>query len=94
MGVSAILSFFCYYVTNVGVMLIGATGAGKSTLVNSWANFSQFETFDDAIEGDPVFLVPSVFPMSGTKYGTKFKTITVEYPEDNPRRQRGSVTRK
>uniref|UniRef100_A0AC34EZT6 G domain-containing protein n=1 Tax=Panagrolaimus sp. ES5 TaxID=591445 RepID=A0AC34EZT6_9BILA len=47
------------------VLLLGATGTGKSTLVNSAANYFTYETLDEAIEAnEPMCVIPSAFDIT------------------------------
>jgi predicted GTPase/uncharacterized coiled-coil protein SlyX len=50
----------------VNILIIGATGVGKSTWINGIANYMNFDTFDDALNAKkPVCLIPMSFKLFG-----------------------------
>ncbi|CAF3706643.1 unnamed protein product [Rotaria sp. Silwood1] len=45
----------------INVLLLGESGVGKSTFINAFVNYLQFETFEAARSSDPVILMPVSF---------------------------------
>ncbi|XP_063922637.1 uncharacterized protein LOC135137026 isoform X2 [Zophobas morio] len=43
----------------INVLLMGETGVGKSTFINSFANYIRFSTFADATKTKPLMLIPT-----------------------------------
>uniref|UniRef100_A0A915C7K9 G domain-containing protein n=1 Tax=Parascaris univalens TaxID=6257 RepID=A0A915C7K9_PARUN len=57
------------------ILLIGETGSGKSTWINSIMNYLSFETLDEALKHELQYLIPSEFSIQ-TK-GANMKTIRI-----------------
>ncbi|KAJ3653442.1 hypothetical protein Zmor_012694 [Zophobas morio] len=71
----------------INILLLGETGVGKSTFINSFANYVNSKTFDEAKNKKIVVLIPTqvtVYDANG-----KMKTITVG-KDDNEEQQVGS----
>uniref|UniRef100_A0AC34FN36 G domain-containing protein n=1 Tax=Panagrolaimus sp. ES5 TaxID=591445 RepID=A0AC34FN36_9BILA len=56
---------------------MGQTGTGKSTWINSFANYFQYESLDDALSDELIWLIPSTFQLSTTDEDGNFKMHTV-----------------
>ncbi|UKZ63192.1 uncharacterized protein TrAtP1_004422 [Trichoderma atroviride] len=64
------------------ILLLGEMGVGKSTFINAFMNYMQFETLDEALEApDLHWAIPSVFKYIETK-NKKFETFTVTVGEE------------
>lgn len=50
--------------TIYNVLLLGETGVGKSTFINSAANYITYKFFDDAEKNEPMVLIPSRFTIN------------------------------
>jgi predicted GTPase len=49
----------------INILVIGATGVGKSTWINGIANYMSFDTFDDALSSNkPLCLIPMKFSVA------------------------------
>ena len=46
------------------MLLFGETGVGKSTWINAFANYCQFESLEDAVEAGGVFPIPCTFTVT------------------------------
>ncbi|OQV23100.1 putative Neoverrucotoxin subunit beta [Hypsibius exemplaris] len=47
----------------LNILLLGTTGVGKSTWINSFANYLQYSTLDKAEKGELISLIPSSFQL-------------------------------
>uniref|UniRef100_A0AC34GLP4 AIG1-type G domain-containing protein n=1 Tax=Panagrolaimus sp. ES5 TaxID=591445 RepID=A0AC34GLP4_9BILA len=50
------------------LLVLGQSGTGKSTWINSFANYLHYETLDDALNAEPVCLIPSKFTLTDDDY--------------------------
>ncbi|KAJ2994487.1 hypothetical protein NUW58_g1542 [Xylaria curta] len=65
------------------ILILGQTGAGKSTLINSIINYLLYDTFQDALQADQLsFAVPGSFSFEHEKIANK--TIHVKWGSENP----------
>src|SRR4051794_19899795 len=55
--------------TEFNILLLGETGAGKSTTINAFANYLKYEDFEDAIHEDFVELISSKFALPDPNTG-------------------------
>ncbi|CAG8589832.1 3567_t:CDS:1 [Funneliformis mosseae] len=55
-------------VKELNVLLLGETGVGKSTFINAFVNYLNFETLNDALSGDMEVLIPSKFTTMDKEY--------------------------
>lgn len=53
------------------VLLLGETGVGKTTFINSCANYIKFNSMDDALAGGPEILMDSTFTASKVECSVK-----------------------
>jgi GTPase SAR1 family protein len=59
------------------ILVMGQTGTGKSTWINSVLNYFQYESLDDALSEELLWLIPSTFQLSTTTEDGNFKMHTV-----------------
>lgn len=83
------------------ILLLGESGVGKSTFINAFMNYMQFETLDEALQTlDLQWAIPSAFRYTETN-NKRFETFTVtvgeetttqKYPLDGETATRSCVT--
>jgi predicted KAP-like P-loop ATPase len=62
---------------------LGQTGVGKSTWINSIAHYLTYGSLDDALEGEPMYLVPSSFTIVDEKSNQTYKKLRIVVGEEN-----------
>ena len=60
------------------VLILGMTGVGKSTFVNSIANYLSFETLDEAITRSPYCIIPTKFSLTIKGDRSGFTELNIE----------------
>uniref|UniRef100_A0AC34R1V6 G domain-containing protein n=1 Tax=Panagrolaimus sp. JU765 TaxID=591449 RepID=A0AC34R1V6_9BILA len=63
------------------VLVLGQSGVGKSTLINSIANYFTFGSFKDALGQQPVCVIPASFEIMDSDYN--YYKVEVGTPNDN-----------
>ncbi|CAF3774286.1 unnamed protein product [Rotaria sordida] len=80
-------------ITEINVLLMGETGVGKSTFINSFVNYLIFDTLEQAQQNDPVVLIPVSFLITT---GDQFNEFIVKFDDidsnENHEHQGQSVT--
>lgn len=54
-------------VNEINILLLGETGVGKSTFINSFANYIKHESFDDATKEKPIMIIPTIITVYDDK---------------------------
>ena len=67
---------------DINILLLGATGVGKTTFVNAFINSLFYNTLDDAMNGDLKVLVPASFTLTDND-SFESRTIVVGTPDTN-----------
>ncbi|KAH7718288.1 hypothetical protein AAVH_14258, partial [Aphelenchoides avenae] len=52
----------------ISILFVGPSGAGKSSSINSLAYLGAYKTFDGAVRGPPIALIPTKFLLSSDLY--------------------------
>ena len=60
------------------ILLMGQTGTGKSTFINSISNYLMFETLKEAMESKPTCVIPAKFDLTFRGQDKANKMISVE----------------
>ena len=69
---------------DINILLLGATGVGKTTFINAFINFLFYNTLDEAMRGDFKVLIPSSFSVTdNNKDEFDSRTIAVGNPNNN-----------
>jgi GTPase SAR1 family protein len=67
---------------DINILLLGATGVGKTTFINAFINCLYYETLDDALKNELKVLIPSSFTITeGESYEST--TVIVGNPNNN-----------
>ncbi|CAF4677576.1 unnamed protein product [Rotaria sp. Silwood1] len=64
----------------INILLLGESGVGKSTFINAFVNYLQFDTFERACSSKPVVLMPVSFLIT---VGDQFEEQTVKFGDDD-----------
>jgi len=66
-------------VSEINLLILGETGVGKSTWINGFQNYIQFDTLQEAESHDELLsLIPSQFTVTDENY----QTVTISTGED------------
>lgn len=68
--------------TDINILLLGATGVGKTTFINAFINILFYNNLDDAMKGDLKVLIPSSFSITDPET-YKSTLVAVGNPNDN-----------
>jgi GTPase SAR1 family protein len=66
----------------INILLLGQTGVGKTTFINSLANYLIYDTIDDAIGGEMEVIIPSTFSVTDPETSEE-KIITIGKPTED-----------
>jgi GTPase SAR1 family protein len=71
-----------FNILTVRFQILGQSGVGKSTWINSIAHYLTYENLEDALDNDPVYLVPSSFTIYDENYQARRITVGEETEEE------------
>lgn len=75
-------------VTEMNVLLLGETGVGKSTFINAFVNYLQFDSLQQAEQGEPTILIPTSFPITS---GENCEEFIVHFGTDDLNEHEGQT---
>jgi GTPase SAR1 family protein len=69
-------------IADLNILLLGETGVGKTTFINSFVNHLAYNTLDEALKGDMIVIIPAAFSITDPEtYDSK--VITIGPPDTN-----------